>query len=40
MQVQVARWGNSLGSRIPKDVAQRIGLAQVPASMSGWRVTA
>jgi antitoxin MazE len=26
MQVQVARWGNSLGLRIPKDVAQRAGL--------------
>ena len=28
MQVRVARWGNSLGLRIPKDVAQRIGLRQ------------
>ena len=26
MQVQVARWGNSLGLRIPKDIAQRAGL--------------
>ena len=28
MQVQVARWGNSLGLRIPKDVARRIGLRE------------
>ena len=28
MQVQVARWGNSLGLRIPKDVAQRTGLRE------------
>ena len=26
MQVQVARWGNSLGLRIPKDIALRAGL--------------
>jgi antitoxin MazE len=26
MQVQVARWGNSLGLRIPKDIAARAGL--------------
>ena len=26
MQVQVARWGNSLGLRIPKDVAAQVGL--------------
>jgi antitoxin MazE len=26
MKVQVARWGNSLGLRIPKDVAQKVGL--------------
>jgi antitoxin MazE len=26
MQVQVTRWGNSLGLRIPKQVAARIGL--------------
>jgi antitoxin MazE len=26
MQVQVTRWGNSLGLRIPKHVAARIGL--------------
>jgi antitoxin MazE len=28
MQVQLARWGNSLGLRIPKDVAQRTGLRE------------
>jgi antitoxin MazE len=26
MQVNVTRWGNSLGLRIPKDVADRAGL--------------
>jgi antitoxin MazE len=26
MQVSVARWGNSLGVRIPKDVAEQAGL--------------
>jgi antitoxin MazE len=26
MQVNVARWGNSLGLRIPKDVAEQAGL--------------
>jgi antitoxin MazE len=26
MQVNVARWGNSLGLRIPKDIAERTGL--------------
>ncbi|HWD56651.1 MAG TPA: AbrB/MazE/SpoVT family DNA-binding domain-containing protein [Stellaceae bacterium] len=26
MQVSVARWGNSLGLRIPKDVAEQAGL--------------
>lgn len=28
MQVQVARWGNSLGVRIPKDIASRVGLTE------------
>ena len=28
MQVQVSRWGNSLGLRIPKDVASRAGLRE------------
>lgn len=27
MQVHLSRWGNSLGLRIPKDLAQRLGLA-------------
>jgi antitoxin MazE len=26
MQVQVNRWGDSLGVRIPKDIADRVGL--------------
>jgi antitoxin MazE len=26
MQVQIARWGNSLGVRVPKNVAARVGL--------------
>jgi antitoxin MazE len=41
MQVQVARWGNSLGLRIPKDVAQRIGLragARVDVETEGNRI--
>ena len=28
MQVQVSRWGNSLGIRIPKEIAGRAGLAE------------
>jgi len=28
MQVQVARWGNSLGVRIPKHIAERAGLRE------------
>jgi antitoxin MazE len=28
MQVQVSRWGNSLGLRIPKDIAIRAGLCE------------
>ena len=28
MQVQVARWGNSLGVRLPKELAARVGLAE------------
>jgi antitoxin MazE len=28
VQVQLARWGNSLGLRIPKDIATRFGLAE------------
>ena len=26
MQVQVSKWGNNLGIRVPKDIAARIGL--------------
>jgi antitoxin MazE len=33
MDVQVARWGNSLGVRIPREVARQAGLAE------GSRVT-
>jgi antitoxin MazE len=28
MQVQVARWGNSLGVRLPKELAARLGIAE------------
>jgi antitoxin MazE len=28
MKVQVTRWGNSLGVRIPKDIAGRAGIAE------------
>ncbi len=28
MQVQLARWGNSLGVRIPKDIANKLGLSE------------
>jgi antitoxin MazE len=28
MQGQVARWGNSLGIRIPKDIAGRVGITE------------
>lgn len=28
MRVQVARWGNSLGVRIPKEIAGRAGLSE------------
>jgi len=28
VEVQVSRWGNSLGLRIPKDIAQRAGLRE------------
>jgi antitoxin MazE len=41
MQVQVARWGNSLGVRIPKDVALRAGLregARVDVETDGDRI--
>ncbi len=41
MQGQVARWGNSLGVRIPKDIAKRVGLsegAKVEIEASGAQV--
>jgi mRNA interferase MazF len=41
MQVQVARWGNSLGLRIPKDIALRTGLregARVEVEAEGDRI--
>jgi antitoxin MazE len=41
MQVQVARWGNSLGLRIPKDVAARAGLhagARIDVEAEGDRI--
>ena len=41
MQVHVARWGNSLGLRIPKDIARRVGLregAQVDVEVEGDRI--
>lgn len=28
MQVQVTKWGNSLGIRVPKEVATRVGLSE------------
>src|SRR3954464_10662082 len=28
MQVQVTRWGNSLGLRLPKELARRLGIAE------------
>ena len=41
MQVQVARWGNSLGLRIPKDIALPTGLregARVDVEAEGDRI--
>lgn len=41
MQVQIARWGNSLGLRIPKDLAARAGLqagARVEITAEGDRI--
>jgi antitoxin MazE len=41
MQVQVARWGNSLGLRIPKDIARQAGLrerARVEVEAEGDRI--
>jgi antitoxin MazE len=28
IQVQLAKWGNSLGLRVPKDIAARLGLTE------------
>jgi antitoxin MazE len=28
MQVQITKWGNSLGLRVPKEVAARVGLKE------------
>ena len=28
VQVQVAKWGNSLGLRVPRDIAARVGLTE------------
>lgn len=28
MQVQITKWGNSLGIRVPKEVATRMGLSE------------
>ncbi|MFD1624001.1 AbrB/MazE/SpoVT family DNA-binding domain-containing protein [Azospirillum griseum] len=41
MQVQLARWGNSLGLRIPKDIAAQVGLrdgARVDVQADGNRI--
>jgi antitoxin MazE len=41
MQVMVARWGNSLGLRIPKDIALRVGLCEgsrVEVEAAGGRI--
>src|SRR5438270_676024 len=41
MQVQVARWGNSLGLRIPKDIARQAGLregARIDVEAQGDRI--
>ncbi len=28
VQVQIAKWGNSLGLRVPRDIAARVGLTE------------
>ncbi len=41
MQVQLTRWGNSLGMRIPKEMAARLGLsegAHVEVEADGSRI--
>lgn len=42
MQVQVAKWGNSLGLRVPKEVAAKVGLSEgsrVEMSAEGSTIT-
>jgi antitoxin MazE len=41
MRIQVARWGNSLGVRVPKDIAAKVGLnegAAVEIEARGSRI--
>ncbi len=41
MQVRLARWGNSLGLRVPKDIASRAGFyegARVEVEAEGNRI--
>lgn len=41
MQIQLSKWGNSLGIRIPKDVARKLGLSEnsrVDLSIEGDRI--
>ena len=42
MQVLISKWGNSLGVRVPKDVAAKLGLGEgsrVDVSVEGDRIT-
>jgi antitoxin MazE len=41
MQVQISKWGNSLGVRVPKDVAAKLGLTEgsrVDVTVEGDRI--
>ncbi len=41
MQVLISKWGNSLGVRVPKDVAAKLGLSEgsrVDVSVEGDRI--
>ena len=41
MQVQISKWGNSVGVRVPKDVAAKLGLTEgsrVDVSIEGNRL--
>lgn len=41
MQVQISKWGNSLGVRVPKDAAAKLGLTEgsrVDVSIEGDRL--